>query len=110
MGSQCNRLLTKSFSVFCSTRLKDETWQQFCTCWSGLISVDSLPAGNCSSLNMDRMYELTSVWVASLAIYWRMELTCLILVYAALHVLMVCCFTERSLSKMKPRLRAIPEN
>ena len=30
--------------------------------------------------------------------------------YAALHVLMICCFIERLLSKMKPRLRTIPEN
>ena len=34
----------------------------------------------------------------------------LISVYAALHVLMMCCFIERSLSKMKPRLRTIPAN
>ena len=39
-----------------------------------------------------------------------MELMRLISIYAALHVLMMCCFTERSLSKMKPRLRTVPEN
>ena len=39
-----------------------------------------------------------------------MELMRLISVYAALHVLMMCCFIERSLSKMKPRLRTVPEN
>ena len=38
-----------------------------------------------------------------------MELTRLISIYAALHGLM-CCFIERSLSKMKPRLRTVPEN
>ena len=37
----------------------------------------------------------------------RLELMC---VYAALHVLMMCCFIEISLSKMKPGLRTIPEN
>ena len=30
--------------------------------------------------------------------------------YAALHVLMMCCFTERLLSKMKSRLWTVPEN
>ena len=39
-----------------------------------------------------------------------MELMPLISMSAALHVLMMCCFTERSLSKMKPRLRTVPEN
>ena len=39
-----------------------------------------------------------------------MELMPLISMYAALHVLMMCCLTERSLSKMKPRLRTVPEN
>ena len=34
----------------------------------------------------------------------------LISMYAPLHVLMTCCFTERSLSKMKPRLWMVPEN
>ena len=34
----------------------------------------------------------------------------LISMYAALHVSMMCCFTERSLSKMKPRLRTVPVN
>ena len=34
----------------------------------------------------------------------------LISVYAALHVLMMCCFIERSLSMMKPKLRTVPEN
>ena len=53
---------------------------------------------------------LASVLVASLVRYWRMELMRLISMYAALHVLMMCCFTERSLSKMKLRLRTVPEN
>ena len=35
---------------------------------------------------------------------------CLIRTYAGLHVLMMCCFIKRSLSKMKPRLRTIPAN
>ena len=39
-----------------------------------------------------------------------MELMRLISVYAVLHVLMMFCFIERSLSKMKPRLRTVPEN
>ena len=39
-----------------------------------------------------------------------MELRHLISMYAALHVLMMFCFIERSLSKMKPRLRTVPEN
>ena len=39
-----------------------------------------------------------------------MELMHLISMSAALHVLMMCCLTERSLSKMKPRLRTVPEN
>ena len=39
-----------------------------------------------------------------------MELMCLISMYAALHVFMMCCFIERSLSKMKPRMRRVPEN
>ena len=30
--------------------------------------------------------------------------------YAHLHVLMMCCFTERSLSEMKPRFRTVPES
>ena len=56
------------------------------------------------------MHELTNVLVSSSVRYWRMELMCLISMYAALHVLMTCCFIERSLSKMKRRLRAIPAN
>ena len=56
------------------------------------------------------MHELTNVLVASSVRYWRMELMCLISMYAALHVLMMCCFTERPLSKMKPRMRTVPEN
>ena len=39
-----------------------------------------------------------------------MELMRLISVYAALHVLMMCCFIERSLSKMKSRMRTVPVN
>ena len=39
-----------------------------------------------------------------------MQLMCLISLYAALHVWMMCCFTERSLSMVKPRLRTIPTN
>ena len=39
-----------------------------------------------------------------------MELMRLISMYAALYVLMMCCFTERSLSKVKPRLQTVPEN
>ena len=57
------------------------------------------------------MHELTNVLVVSSVRYWQMELMRrLISVYAALHVLMMCCFIERSLSKMKPRLRTVPEN
>ena len=56
------------------------------------------------------MHELTNVLVATSVKYWRMELMRLISMYAALHVLMMCCFIERSLSKMKPRLRTVPEN
>ena len=56
------------------------------------------------------MHELANVLVASSARYWRMELMCLISMYAALHVLMMCCFIKRSLSKMEPRLRTVPEN
>ena len=55
------------------------------------------------------MHELASVLVASSVGYWRMEFMRLISMYAALHVLMMCGFNERSLSKMKPRLRAISE-
>ena len=39
-----------------------------------------------------------------------MEHMRLISMYAGLHVLMMCCFNERSLSKMKPRLRTVPGN
>ena len=39
-----------------------------------------------------------------------MERMRLISMYAALHVLVMCGFNQRSLSKMKPRLRAISEN
>ena len=70
--------------------------------------MDSLPAGNCSSL--DRMHELTSVLVASSVRYWRIELMRLISMYVALHVVMIRCFIERLLSKMKPKLPTIPEN
>ena len=57
------------------------------------------------------MHGLANVLVASSVRYnWRMELMRLISMYAALHVLMMCCFIERSLSKMKPRLRTVPEN
>ena len=56
------------------------------------------------------MHELTNVLIASSVRYWRMELMRQISIYAALHVLMTCCFTERSLSKMKRGLRAIPAN
>ena len=55
------------------------------------------------------MHELTSVLVASSVRYWRTELMCLISMYAALRVLMVCCFIERLLSMMKLRLRTISE-
>ena len=60
--------------------------------------------------NLDRMHDLTNVLLASSVRYWRMELTRLISMYAALHVLKMCCFIEGSLSKMKPRLRTVPEN
>ena len=70
--------------------------------------MDSLPAENCSSL--DRMHELTSVLVASSVRYWQIEPMRLISMYVALHVLMIRCFIERLLSKMKPKLRTIPEN
>ena len=56
------------------------------------------------------MHELTSVLAASSVRYLRMELMYMISMYAASHVLMICCFIERLLSKMKPRLRTIPEN
>ena len=56
------------------------------------------------------MHELTSALVTSSVRYRRMELMRLISMYAALHVLMMCCFIEISLSKMKPGLRTIPEN
>ena len=56
------------------------------------------------------MHGLANVLVASSVRYWRMELMHLISMYAALHVLMMCCFIERSLSKMKPRLQTVPEN
>ena len=56
--------------------------------------------------NLDGMHELLSVLVASSVRYWRMKLMRLMSTYAALHVLMMCGFNERSLSKMKPRLRA----
>ena len=39
-----------------------------------------------------------------------MEFLCLISIYAVLPVLMMCCFIERSLQKMEPRLRTIPAN
>ena len=55
------------------------------------------------------MHELTNVVVVSSVRYWHMELMHLISMYAALHVLMMCCFIERSLSKMKPRLWTVPE-
>ena len=54
------------------------------------------------------MHEFTNVLVASSVRYWRMEL--MHLMYAALHVLMMCCFIERSLSKLKLRLQLVPEN
>ena len=56
------------------------------------------------------MHELTNVVVVSSVRYWHIELKRMISVYAALHVLMMCCFIERSLSKMKSRLRTVPEN
>ena len=56
----------------------------------------------------NRIRELTSV--ASSARYWRTELMRPISMYAALHVLMMCCFIERLLLKMKPRYRTIPKN
>ena len=56
------------------------------------------------------MHELTSVLVASSVRCWGIELMRLISMYAALHVLMICCFVEKFLSKMQPRLRTIPEN
>ena len=51
------------------------------------------------------MHELTSVSAASSVRCWRMELMRLILMYAALHDLMMCLFIERMLSKIKARLR-----
>ena len=39
-----------------------------------------------------------------------MQLMCLISTYAALHVLMMCCFLKRSLSTVQPKLRTIPAN
>ena len=56
------------------------------------------------------MHELTIVLVASSVRYWQMELLCLISMYAAVHILMLCCFIERSPSKMKPRLWMVPVN
>ena len=55
------------------------------------------------------MHELTSVLAASLVRYWQTELMHLISMYAALHVLMICCFIERLLSKMEPRLWTVSE-
>ena len=56
------------------------------------------------------MHDLTNVLLASSVRYWRIEGMRLISMCAVLHVLMMCCFFERLLSKMKPRLRTIPEN
>ena len=56
------------------------------------------------------MHELTSVLVASSVRHWQIELVRLISMYAALHVLMIWYFIEILLSKMKPRLRTVPEN
>ena len=56
------------------------------------------------------MHELTSVLVASSVRYCQTELMRLISMYAALHVLMICCLIEKLLSKMEPRLQTIPEN
>ena len=56
------------------------------------------------------MHELTSVLVASSVRHWQIELVRLILMYAALHVLMIWYFIEILLLKMKPRLRTVPEN
>ena len=39
---------------------------------------------------------LASVLIASLVRYWRMELMRLISMYAALHVLMMCCFKDEA--------------
>ena len=39
-----------------------------------------------------------------------MVLICLTSMYLGLHVLMMCCSTETSLSKMKSRLRTVPAN
>ena len=60
--------------------------------------------------NLDRIHELTSVLVASLVRYWQMELMRLISMYAVLHILMTSCFIERSLSKIKPKLRTVSAN
>ena len=60
--------------------------------------------------NLERMHELTSVLVASSVRYWQIELMRLIPMYASLHVLMIYCFVEKTLSNMKPRLQTIPEN
>ena len=40
-------VLEKRFGLTCSMRFKDEFG---CYCWSGLMTADSLPVGNCSSL------------------------------------------------------------
>ena len=56
------------------------------------------------------MHELTIVLAASSVRYWRMELMHLISMYAALHVLMMSSFIERSLSKMKLKLWMVPVN
>ena len=101
------QLLMKRSGMFCYTRFKDEfscgVLNMFWVVW--WLSVDSLQVENCSSLIW-----LTHALAESSVRYWRMKLKCLISMYAAskLHVLMMCCFTERLLSKMKPKLWMIP--
>ena len=105
------QFLEKRFRVFCSTRVKDDF---DCRVLYLLEWFDDYLWIACSrelqKSNLDRIHELTSVLVASLVRYWQMELMRLISMYAVLHILMTCCFIERSLSKMKPRLLTIPAN
>ena len=56
------------------------------------------------------MHELTSVLVPSSVRYWPIELMHLILMCSALYVLMMYCFIERLVLKMKLRLWTIPED
>ena len=99
--------------MFCSTRLYDELgsrvlylleWFDDClwiACQQEIAVVEP---------GQDALHELTSILVASSVRYWQIELMRLISMCAAVNVLMICCFTEKLLPKMKQRLQTIPEN